>query len=130
MSASLLFRRADAPPLWLNQAFYFFYGMSMIAFVTVFQWDSLFLGRRDWVVLGALPIRTRTVLAAKVAALLKYLGMFMLIVSGPAALLLPLGFGSSREPMLAGLALWVGHALAIAAGSAGSHRLFRCRRSA
>ena len=118
MSAGLLFRQADAPPLWLNQAFYFFYGMSLIAFVTVFQWDTLFLGRRDWVVLGSLPIRTRTILAAKIAALLTYLGLFMLIVSGPPALLLPLGFASSREPILAGLTLWLGHALAVMAASA------------
>jgi hypothetical protein len=44
MAAGLLFRQANAPPLWLNQAFYLFYGMSVIGFVTVFQWDSLFLG--------------------------------------------------------------------------------------
>lgn len=103
MSAGLLFRGANAPPLWLNQAFYFFYGMSMIGFVTVFQWDTLFLDRRDWVVLGALPIRTRTILTAKIGALLQYLGLFVLTISGPTTLLLPLGFAASREPMLTGL---------------------------
>ena len=118
MSAGLLFRRVDAPPLWLTQAFYLFYGMSMIGFVTVFQWDTLFLGRRDWVVLGALPIRTRTILAAKVAALLRYLGLFVLTVSGPTTLLLPLGIASSREPLLAGVAMWLGQAVAVVAASA------------
>ena len=118
MSAGLLFRRVDAPPLWLTQAFYLFYGMSMIGFVTVFQWDTLFLGRRDWVVLGALPIRTRTILAAKVAALLRYLGLFVLTVSGPTTLLLPFGIASSREPLLAGVAMWLGQAIAVVAASA------------
>ena len=118
MSAGLLFRRANAPPLWLNQAFYFFYGMSMIGFVTVFQWDTLFLGRRDWVVLGALPLRTRTILAANIGALLQYLGLFVLTISGPTTLLLPLGFAASGEPMLAGLTVWIGQAIAIMAASA------------
>jgi hypothetical protein len=118
MGASLLFRRWDPPPLWLNQAFYLFYGMSMIGFVTVFQWDALFLGRRDWVVLGALPIRTRTILAAKVGALLQYLGLFVLTVSGPPTVLLPLGFATSREPLLTGLMTWFGQALAAVLGSA------------
>jgi hypothetical protein len=56
--------------------------MSMIGFVTVFQWDTLFLGRRDWVVLGACRF-ARTILAAKVGALLRYLGLFVLTVNGP-----------------------------------------------
>ena len=118
MGAGLLFRRADAPPIWMTQAFYIFYGMSMTGFVTVFQWDTLFLGRRDWVVLGALPIRTRTILAAKAAALLRYLGLFMATVSGLTTLMLPLGVSGSREPFLGVLALWLGHAIAIVAASA------------
>ncbi len=69
-------------------------------------------------VLGALPLRTRTILAAKIGALLQYLGLFVLTISGPTTLLLPLGFAASREPMLASLTVWIGQAIAIVAASA------------
>ena len=67
--------------------------------------------------LGALPIRARTILGAKAGALIGYLGLFMVTISGPTALLLPLGFAGSAESIVAGLVVWVSHAIAVVGAS-------------
>jgi hypothetical protein len=51
--------------------------------LTVFEWDTLQLDRRDCRALGALPVRSSTVLTAKLAAL----GKFLLMLSVPLTLL-------------------------------------------
>jgi len=45
------------------------YSMAAAGLVTVLAWDSLTFGRRDAMVLGPLPLRQRTILAAKLGAL-------------------------------------------------------------
>jgi hypothetical protein len=50
------------------------YSMVTIGFIAVFVWDSLTLDRRDAMVLGPLPARGSTIVAAKLAAL----GAFLL----------------------------------------------------
>ena len=45
------------------------YGMVTIGVVAAFTWDGLGFDRRDAMVLGTLPVRGRTIIAAKLAAL-------------------------------------------------------------
>ena len=56
--------------------FFTSYSFAVIGFVTVFEWDMLFPDRRDFLILGSFPIRTRELLAGKVAAL----GLFLLLL--------------------------------------------------
>src|SRR3954454_5237292 len=60
--------------------FYFFVLYSMVAmgFVMVFEWDSLFPDRRDYLVLTPLPLGGSAIFLAKVAALAAFLGVFVL----------------------------------------------------
>jgi hypothetical protein len=53
----------------------FFLSLSMIfvGFITVFEWDMLFPDRKDYLILAHLPIATRTLFYAKVAALAAFL---------------------------------------------------------
>jgi hypothetical protein len=70
------------------------FAMAAMGMVTVVVWDSLLVDRRDCHILGALPVRTRTVLMAKVLAL----GYFWLIttvaINAVSALLFSIGIGA------------------------------------
>src|SRR5437867_2102608 len=56
---------------WMRVSPYFFvsYSMIVMGFVMVFKWDSLFPDRRDYLILGSLPIRYRDLFVAKIRAL-------------------------------------------------------------
>jgi len=49
------------------------YSMIAVGLVAVFAWDALTFDRRDAMVLGPLPVRGRTIIAAKLAALAAFL---------------------------------------------------------
>ena len=53
----------------------FYLGLSMIAsgLLTALAWNSLLPDRRDTLILGALPVQPRTIVAAKIAALAGYI---------------------------------------------------------
>src|SRR5512132_3765628 len=59
--------------------YYFFVVYSMVAmgFVMVFEWDSLFPDRRDYIVLTPLPISGQAIFWAKLAALVVFLTVFV-----------------------------------------------------
>ena len=50
--------------------------MTATALVTLLAWDGLAVDARDASVLGAMPIRTRTIVAAKFTALVRFAAMF------------------------------------------------------
>src|SRR5688500_17823163 len=49
--------------------------MAAIMLLTAVVWQALLVDRRDAIVLGSFPVRPRTIIAAKVAALLAYVGI-------------------------------------------------------
>src|SRR6185295_3274079 len=49
--------------------FYVAYSMTVTGILMVFKWDSIFFDRRDYLILGGLPIRYRDLFAAKLTAL-------------------------------------------------------------
>ncbi len=57
------------------------YSMVVMGFIMVFQWDALFLDRRDYQVLTPLPLKLRTVFLAKSAALAVFLAIFLLDIN-------------------------------------------------
>jgi hypothetical protein len=71
--------------------YYFFVVYSMVAmgFLMVFEWDSLFPDRKDYIILTPLPLGRGAIFVAKIAALVLFLGFFVLdanffgIVLGP-----------------------------------------------
>ena len=77
------------------QKLYFIgYSMAAVGFVTVLVWDKLFPDRRDAMVVGSLPIRTRTVVFARLAALLAVVVGFAIAVNLPGTVLFSLVAGS------------------------------------
>ena len=66
------------------------FSMVIIGFVAVLEWDALFLDRRDYAILTSLPLKPATIFAAKIAALLLFLSLFIVDVGGVPTLLYPL----------------------------------------
>jgi hypothetical protein len=67
---------------WGDKGTFVTLSLVLMGLLTVLEWDALQLDRRDCRALGALPIRARTILSAKLAAL----GQFVLVLSVPLAL--------------------------------------------
>ena len=63
--------------------------MTATALVTLLAWDGLAVDTRDASVLGAMPIRTRTVVAAKFSALVRFAAMFSVALNLAPSVLAP-----------------------------------------
>lgn len=68
---------------WADKSTFVLISLVVTGLLTVVEWDALRLDRRDCLALGPLPIRARTILSAKLAAL----GTFLLALSVPLTLL-------------------------------------------
>ena len=78
----------------IPQKLYFIgYSMAAVGFVTVLVWDKLFPDRRDAIVLGTLPIRPRTIVFARLAALVAVVVGFAIVVNLPGTVLFSLVAG-------------------------------------
>lgn len=62
--------------------------MAFTAILTAMQWQSLFPGLRDYLVLAGLPVRTREIFTAKFTALLFFMTVFVGALTVPPALAL------------------------------------------
>ena len=72
-----MFQGADALREASRAEKVFYLGFSMIAsgMLTAIAWNSLLPDRRDTLILGALPVRPRTVVTSKLAALAAYIAL-------------------------------------------------------
>ena len=66
---------------WTDQEFMISTTMAVVGLFTVLMWDSLFPDRRDCLVLAPLPVRMRTIFAAKVTAMAAALGLTLVSVN-------------------------------------------------
>jgi hypothetical protein len=106
---------------WLLVADYYFfvlYSMVAMGFVMVFEWDSLFPDRRDYIVLTPLPISGSAIFWAKLAALVVFLTVFVFDANLFGVVLSPLVSTPNGAPMT--LVARVAVAQAIACGAAGA----------
>ena len=55
---------------WGFELMFLLYAIAVIGFITVMVWDRAYPDRRDVMAVGVLPVRDRTVFAAKLTALL------------------------------------------------------------
>src|SRR4051812_32733732 len=98
--------------------YYFFvlYSMVVMGFVMVFEWDALFPDRKDYIILTPLPLGGGSIFLAKVAALILFLGLFVLDANLLGAVLGPLISGGSGSPFSVVSRVMVAHALAVFSG--------------
>jgi hypothetical protein len=125
--AMLLFEKYSTLLLWMRnqQNFdplaatvpdeYFFIVLSM--FVTgaaaVWRWDSIFPDRRDYSNLVPLPIPTRVIFLANVAAVVGFATLLAVVVNVASCILYPLAVSASQESVSYLLRLASIHALAV-----------------
>jgi len=61
---------------WQDKNYVFLLVMILFGIVTLLEWEMLFPDRRDFVNLAPLPVRLRTVFAAKMASFVAFIGLF------------------------------------------------------
>lgn len=103
---------------WADKSTFVLISLVVTGLLTVVEWDALRLDRRDCLALGPLPIRARTILSAKLAAL----GTFLLALSLPLTLLGGLTFpiimhAGWRSGVRLAAATMTGHLVATLAAS-------------
>jgi len=87
---TFLKRAPDALVLQLataERSFFVLYGMLATALLAALTWDALFPDRQDQEIVGALPVRPRTLAGARLAAALTVGTAFAAAISLPAAFL-------------------------------------------
>ncbi|MBE3046325.1 hypothetical protein IMZ48_28075 [Candidatus Bathyarchaeota archaeon] len=97
----------DKGQSWIEKMFIITFFMLIMGLVAILEWDNIFPDGRDYSNLNPLPLRARTILAAKFTSLLLFVGLFALslnLLSSPFFIfLLPWGRSSS-------LFFFLGHA--------------------
>ena len=81
-----------------ERSFFVLYGMLATALLAALTWDALFPDRNDQEIVGALPVRPRTLAAARLAAALGIGTVFAAAISLPAALIY--SAASSTHPLI------------------------------
>lgn len=111
-------RGADALPAYVlfDKALYLSVTFVAIGFVSAVAWPSLTIDRRDGLILGALPIRLRSIVTAKLAALGAYILVLSAGMHGLTALLVggALNANRSLEAVTLGIAAHLLAATALA----------------
>ena len=77
----------DVNRSWQEKSYIFTLMMLVFALITLLEWDILFPDRRDFLNLMSLPVRLRTIFAAKLASFVLFIGMFSVAMMGVSSIL-------------------------------------------
>ncbi len=103
---------------WPDKTIFVMFSLVAMGLLTVVEWDALQLDRRDCTTLGSLPIRSRTILGAKLAALGKFLIVFSIPLTAIGGVTFPFimhaGWSSGLWPVLTTMVAHVTATLAAA----------------
>lgn len=96
---------------WHDEEFFISTSLAITAFLMVLSWESLTPDRRDCIALGVLPVRSRTILIAKLAAIGCAVSAAVILVNVFTSfcyplILLPTG-GQILTPLRTFLAYWI-----------------------
>jgi hypothetical protein len=83
-------RRMLLVTIWSTEHFLIATTMLVAALLAVLSWDAAFPDRRDVLVLAPLPVRSRTLFLAKLAALMTALGLAVVCLNSLAGLIWPM----------------------------------------
>ena len=83
-------RKPPAAARWERAEFLISTAMGVIGLFTVILWDALFPDRRDALILGAMPVRWRTIIGAKIAAIGAVLALAVVSVNSFTGWVFPL----------------------------------------
>jgi hypothetical protein len=93
--------------------------MLVVGLITLFEWEVIFLERRDYLNLMPLPVKPLTVFSAKFISLVMFVGMFVIGINSLSSFVFAMYLGESRGyGLLSALLLFLTHLLVmLAAGS-------------
>lgn len=94
----------DANTSWQEKNYVFILMMLLFGIVTLLEWEVLFPDRRDFVNLTPLPVRLRTIFAAKLASFLVFIGLFSVAMNSLSSVVFALFLAQWRSDSLAFLA--------------------------
>ena len=103
---------------WADQEFLISTTMAVVGIVTLLIWDSLFPDRRDCLILGAMPVRTRTIFAAKITALTGALALAVVAVNSFTGAVYPFLIATENGGAAGALRTFLAYWLVILAASA------------
>jgi hypothetical protein len=89
--------------------------MVILALLSVIQWDSLFPDRRDFTVLNVLPVKLRTLFAAKAASLGALMLIFVAVLNVASLVAFPIAAGEQQDSVLGVARFGLAHAASIVA---------------
>jgi hypothetical protein len=99
-----------------DRMFFMVYSMVAVALLAAMTWEALFPDRTDQEIIGSLPVRPRTLTAARLTASLAMAAGFALAINGPTALFF--AFTAATNPALGFLpTVFVAHLLSTMAAS-------------
>ena len=101
---------------WPHKLFFVTYSMLVVGLAAVVVWDSLTIDRRDAMILGPLPLRATTIVAAKLAALFALLLFLAVGINALPAMVYP--FDIADHERLTVFLRFVGAQLASTIGAA------------
>ncbi len=90
----------DTGTSWIEKCAFITFCMLVMGFLAVLEWDIMFPDARDYVNLIPLPIRARTLLAAKFASLCLFMGLFALSMNFLPTIVFPIFLLSWQTPSL------------------------------
>jgi hypothetical protein len=71
----------DKGQSWIEKTLIFTFFMLIMGLLAILEWDNIYPDARDYSNLNPLPLRARTILAAKFTSLLAFVGLFALSMS-------------------------------------------------
>ena len=109
-----------------DRFFWLSFQMSVLALIATLQWERFYPDRRDYAILGPQPVSIAEVFGAQARALVRFLGLFFLLVNGFAALFFPLAMVPYRASLSEGLVFTFGHWLCLIASAAAAFAFVGC----
>ena len=91
--------------------------MTVTGAAVLWRWNAIFLDRRDYTNLVALPIRLRTIFFANLSAILVVAALFTIVVNAASLFLFPAAVVGSQQSVSVFVRFAIGHAVAIFLGS-------------
>jgi hypothetical protein len=122
--AAVLFKYSSVPDrlheilAWEDRLLFLHFAMILTGILTIIEWDSLFPDRRDYEILGPLPLTTREVFLAKVCSVLLLLVIFWGAANLGPAFLFPAAVLKPADPWLAFPRHMAAHVIATFSASA------------
>jgi hypothetical protein len=90
----------DVNRSWQEKSYIFTLMMLVFALITLLEWDILFPDRRDFLNLMSLPVRLRTLFAAKLASFVLFIGMFSVAMMSVSSILFSIYLADWRAKSL------------------------------